>query len=47
MALENGQDSGPVNRVPTGQGGDHRRSGQVVGDELLDFLGWKPALDPS
>jgi len=46
VALEEGQDGGPVNRVLVGQG-ERRRSSEVAGDELLDFLGWEPALDLS
>jgi len=44
VAFEKRQDSGPVNRVLAGQG-ERRRSCQVASDELLDFLGWEPALN--
>jgi hypothetical protein len=38
VAFEKGQDGGSVNRVLAGQG-ECRRSGQVGGKELFDFLG--------
>ena len=46
VAFEKGQDGSPVNRVPAGQG-ECRRSGQVGGDQLLDFLGRESARDLS
>jgi hypothetical protein len=44
MAFEKGQNGRPVNRVFAGEL-DNGRSGEVTGDELLDLLGRKPALD--
>jgi len=46
VAFEKSQDSCPVNRVLAGQG-ECRRSGQVASDELIDLLGWEPALNLS